>query len=130
MAVVSRGHRVYSQVLETSFYNSDSLFLSDFLFSSLASVYPLIGKEEPEEEMDVNVWMLNNTNPLRRMVKYRFRAERSDIAREINLDPVCGYSEKMVSLVSQNVMKRFDITEGEMVAIYAVPPVARSLDEL
>ncbi|MFH1623035.1 MAG: hypothetical protein ABIA12_00745 [Candidatus Aenigmatarchaeota archaeon] len=130
MAVVSKGHRVFSQVFETSFYSGNNLFLSDLLFSSLASVYPLVGKEEPEEKMDVKVWLVNNTNPIRRMVEYTFEAEKSGIAREINLDPLCGYSEKSVSLASSNAMRRYDLTEGELIAIHAVPPEARYLGEL
>ncbi len=130
MAVVSRGHRVLSQVRETEFYLGDSLFLSDYLFSSLASVYPIMGMDAPEYVMEVNVHMMNNENPIRRMVKYTFDAEKSDMAREIKLDPLCGYSEKSISLVSSNVMRRFDMTEGELIAIHAVPPEPRSLREL
>ncbi len=130
MSVVSEGYRAISQVFETDYYSSNHLFISDFLFSSLASVYPLVGQDTPKDVIDVKVHLMYNKNPIRRMMKYPFEAQKSDIARQIEKDPLLGYYEKSISLLNSDIMDKLDLESGELIAIHAMVPGVSSLEEL
>ena len=128
--LIVRGIPLITEVYTTNVLASDNLFVPTDLYDNLSYVYTVRGMSPPNEKMKILVDTPKNKNPLRRMIRYNLEAEKLHSARLLESEPLCGYMEKNIALLSEHMMERMELEDKEKILLRASVPEPSSINDL